>query len=396
MKPDRVNSKWIERWVRLSVAAWLLLAAVGCNFTAKEDNNNSSGSLQQTQVALSVAQTLQAERSNGSNATIAAQQATMNAQSSLATQQASQAQAQQTTAAIQADSQATAQSAQATAQAAAVQPPAQQPVQPAAPQFPTQPAIQPPAQPPVQPPASAGNFKELMKSASVLLFEDMVSDPTETRYVKKTLDAMGIRYKDDGNAIGWLKSDMLSNAPNGKPWDLVIIAVEARSDVSGEYFNYLNDVLNQGSSVILEAWHLDSISEGTVSTILSRCGVIVYPYFPKSGTVNDVLLWPLPGMSSHPLLSDPRSTTRFTRARDKWLFSFDLGSLMALNGTGDAVLLLGTKADEPYKNGTLASCMAGQLILQTFSSHSFPYDVVGPLWENYITNALRKRFSGGS
>ena len=58
----------------------------------------------------------------------------------------------------------------------------------------------------------------------------------------------------------------------GNPWDLVIIAVEYRAGISGEYFDYLMDVLNQGTSVIVEAYHLDQISQGTVSTILTKCG----------------------------------------------------------------------------------------------------------------------------
>ena len=132
-----------------------------------------------------------------------------------------------------------------------------------------------------------------MKTAQILLYEDMVSDPSEYRYVKKTLDAMDLRYKDDGNAQGWLKSDLLGNSPSGKPWDLVIIAAEARSDVTGEYFDYIDDVLDKGTPVILESWILDSVSQGRVSPILANCGVQVYPYFPKSFSVNDVVLWPI-------------------------------------------------------------------------------------------------------
>jgi hypothetical protein len=237
------------------------------------------------------------------------------------------------------------------------------------------------------------NFEEQMKTATILLYEDIVNDPRYTRYVKKTLDAMGLMYKDDGSAKGWLKTDLLGAAPNGKPWDLVILAIETRGQVSGEYFEYLNNILNQGTSVILEAWHLDEISQGAVSPILSKCGVMVYPYFTR-GDINDVVMWPL-GVPS-PILTDPNGGFGFTKVLDTWLWSFDLGSKMAMTGKGDAQLLIGTKPTEKFKDGTLAVCMGGQLILQTFSSHSFSYDTMYGLWENYIYNALKVRLLGGS
>jgi hypothetical protein len=172
----------------------------------------------------------------------------------------------------------------------------------------------------------------------------------------------------------------------------VILAVEMRTDVSGEYFDYLNDVLDAGSSVIVEAWHLDEISQGAISPILSHCGVSVYQYPTEGWDINDALIWPLPGSDS-PLLQQPNSGMRFTKARDTWFYSFDLGSRMALTGQGDAQFLLGTNAQDSTRHGVLATCMKGQFTLQTFSSHTFPYDVMYPLWENYIYNALKVRYA---
>jgi len=347
----------------------LLIIVPSCNFTASEETKETN--LDETQVALSVEQTLTAKQGGGVNATVAAQQATIQAQAALATAQAQQ------------------QPQQPVQQPQVTQPPAQPaPVQSQEP-APVQP------QPPQQPQPAPGNFNELMKSAQILLYEDMVSDPTEYRYAKRTLEAMGLRFKDDGNAQGWLKSDLLGNAPNGKPWDLVIIAAEFRSDVTGEYFDYLKAILDKGIPVILESWIIDSVSQGRVSPILTKCGVQVYPYFPAGFSVNDVLMWPIAATSQHPIMNDPNTGLRFTRARTKWISSMDLGSKMALTGGGDAILLLGTDAQSDFKDGTLAVCMQGRLTLQTFSSHSFEWDTMYPLWENYITNALKVRFSGG-
>jgi hypothetical protein len=345
-----------------TVLLLLLIIFSACNFVAPDETKDAD--LDQTQVALSVEQTLTAKEGGGANATIAAQQATIQAQAALATAQAGQ-------------------------------PPAQPPQQPTQ-EVTVQPTPEQPQQPPPPPQQpTASNIDEQMKNAQILLYEDMVSDPTEYRYVKKTLDAMDLRYKDDGNAQGWLKSDLLGNSPSGKPWDLVIVAAEARSDVTGEYFDYIDDVLDKGTPVILESWILDSVSQGRVSPILANCGVQVYPYFPKSFSVNDVVLWPISSTNQHPIMNDPNGGLKFTRARDKWLPSMDLGSLMALTGGGDAIFLLGHDAQSDFKDGALAVCMKGHLTLQTFSSHSFEWATMYPLWENYITNALRVRFSGG-
>lgn len=340
----------------------LLLFTSSCNILFGSD----TADLEKTQTALSNQQTELAEQSaQDLDATIAAQQATIDAQSQPPSP----------------DMAGTMEALSATQTAAAGG---------GAPPVVTQP---PPIQTqPPQPPS--GDFETMMKSAKIVVYEDIVNDPTEYHYVERTLKGMGLPHKWDGSAKGWFKTDLLSGAPGGGPWDLVILAVEVRGEVSGEYFEYINNVLNQGTSVIIEAWHLDSISAGTVSTILTRCGVMVYEYFPKTGTINDVLVWPLMGASSHPLLSQPNTGLSFTRARDKWLYSGDLGDLMALTGSGDAQLLMGTNAQDNTRDGVLATCLGGQLTLMTFSSHSFPYEVMYPLWENMIYNALKIRLTG--
>jgi hypothetical protein len=368
---EKENKIEISRTILIiSLIFILTLSLSGCNFIAEEKDED----LEKTQDALELQQT------------IMAQQATIDAQNSQATSQSEQpVDFEATEAAVQqpsVDIEAT-QLALAAQQTAA----AQQQIQATQPPPPTQPPLQ-------EPTVASQDFTEMMKSASILLYEDMVEIPAEYRYVKRTLDTMGLRYKDDGNAMGWLKSDLLGGSPAGGPWDLVIIAAEFREQVSGEYFDYLNDILNQGTSVIVEAWYLDQVSEGKVSTILTKCGVQVYPYFPATGSVNDVIVWPLPGMSSHPLLSQPNGGLRFTKARDTWLWTFDLGDHTAYTGRGDAQILMGTDAQDGNKDGVLTVCMGGQFTLMTFSSHSFPYDIMYPLWENMIYNALKIRLTG--
>lgn len=351
----------------------LLLFSMTTSCVSAPTQNDS---LNQTSVALSVQQTqLALQQSQNTSATVAAQQATIAAQSALTTQLA------QAQAASSANAEATAiqQSVNATLQAQ--QPPANN--------------GQSGNNPPPSNEQNGGNqpsadYDTLLKSANILLYEDMILIPTTKRYAKAALDNMGLNYKDDGNAMGWLKSDLLSGGPDGKGWDLVILALEVRSNISGEYFTYINQALNQGSSVIIEIWYLDQVSGGTVSSLLSKCGVKVQGnYVGKTGTVNDLLIWPLE--TGHPILTEPNSGFRFTNVAVYWPFS-DLGDLMKKTGKkSDTKFLLGTIAQNKNDHGVLTVCMDGRLIIQTFSSHDMAAEEMIPLWENYIYNALKPR-----
>jgi hypothetical protein len=359
----------------------LVLAVLGCDISIGNSGSNSIGP---TQTALAVQMTNIAVMASPTNGPTPIPITTKASVDFPATSAAMAAQ-------LTALAQSTPQAAPQQAALDTSMPPPAQPTPAAPPEQPT------PAAPPPSPvPARANeDFDTWKQNAAILVYEDIVTDPKEALYIKDTLHNMGLQnVKWDGNAMGWLKTDLLSS-PNGKPWDLVIIASESRDDVSGEYFDYLSNVLGQGSSVILESWFLDDVSEGKVSPILAKCGVMVYPYVPKTGTVNDVVMYPLPGGAAHSVLNEPNSGLSFTQARDTWLWTFDLGSLMASTGQGDAQLLLGTSPNKAGEDVTLAVCMNGQLTLQTFSSHSFPSSVMTPLWENMIDNALRVRHQSG-
>ena len=211
-----------------------------------------------------------------------------------------------------------------------------------------------------------------MKTASILLYEDMVGDPRVLRFVKEALDLMELPYEDVGNAQGWLKERLNIGASGGRPWDLIILAAELRAQVSGEYFEYLSTAMDQNTSVIIESWYLDAISEGTARPILKECGVKVKPYAGSYGSLMDLVLWPINGVI-HPVLTEPFNYVKLTNGT-YFHDPDDLGSLMDLTGEGDAVLLVGRKIDEPSRFGAVAVCDGGQLTLQTFSSHNYPRD----------------------
>lgn len=237
---------------------------------------------------------------------------------------------------------------------------------------------------------SAPTFDEWVKSARILLFEDMVGRPKVRRYVKETLERMGLNFEDLGSAKGRLKERLILGGTGGQPWDLIILAIENRDagSVTGEFFNYLRTNLDKGSSVILEAWHLDRIKYGEISPILDRCGIDIENYSRISGSSMEMVLWPL---TTHSILTQPNNYPELRNPTGYWSPT-DLGDLMYINGKGDAQLLVGININKPLEHGVVAVCLEGQLILQTFSSHNYFIEPMFEAWENYIYNALMVRY----
>lgn len=227
------------------------------------------------------------------------------------------------------------------------------------------------------------DFKDRIKSAEILLFEDVAGAYLE-RYVKQALDSLGLKYVDVKDAIGDFKAQLLS----GTDWDLIITAVEARSGVRGEFFDYLNDALNNGSSVILEIWTLDEIAGGKISPLLARCGVRFQADWWDPPSDSRSIWWLEP---EHPIFHEPNEGMSLAHYSIQWFG--DAGDFIRLAPGGDATLLAGNLAWEKSSHGTLASCIDGRFILQTHSTHDYHKEDVIPLWQNYIYYALKNRFS---
>lgn len=376
LNPPRITP---GRLFSRSLVLLLLISLVGCSSPSGSDS-----SAVQTQTALSVQATMMAQQAAqlSQQATQMAQQAAAQAQPPAAqpvvaaqpatpdfaaTESAIYARATEQQRQVQLDQQAT----QIAGLSAATEPP-------------------PPTEPPplVELAAPALDFDGFMKSASILLYEDMVAHPDTSRYVKDTLDTIGLKYIDVGSAKGDLKTRLLSNGPQGKGWDLIIIAAESKSGVSGEFFEYVNDALNLGSSVILEVWYLDSTWAGKAASVLTRCGLEFQREWASVPPEREVMF----PVNDHPILHEPNDNLAFTKVTKYWAYDYDIGDLMRLGDSGDATILVGTHATEKSSYGTSAVCMQGQLILQTFSSHQLTYQAMMPVWHNYIYNALKSRF----
>ena len=259
----------------------------------------------------------------------------------------------------------------------------------------TQPVIPPsPPAPPTQPALSPDELAKRMQTANILLYEDMTTRLDTIRYIKPALDKMGLKYKDDGAAGGWLRDDVAKGPGDGKPWDLVIIAAEDKKGASGEFFTYVMSSLDKGSSVIMETWFLDASYSGLAMGLMDRCGLIYDGNWIKIAPARTVLFALDP---ANPVLNEPNSGLSFSKSTNYWWdpngkIAYDVGDLVRLKPGSSSKLLLGTTAEAKDSHGTLTLCLDGRLTLQTFSDHQFSIDSMSLLWQNYIYNALRARF----
>ena len=363
--------------VLTSLILILVTTFVGCNLLPVSDSEAlKQTQIRETQIDINVRQTLLVQQQNEQHTqqTIQAQQATLDAQAT----------------ALSPDS------GQATPVAPEITPAAPDPQQPPTPApLVTQPVIQvsEPA-PPTRSTLSPDELAERMKTANILLYEDMTTRLDTIRYIKPVLDKMGLKYKDDGAAGGWLRDDIAKGPGNGKPWDLVIIAAEDKVGPSGEFFRYVLTSLDKGSSVIMEAWFLDQSFSGLAMGLMDRCGIIYDGNWIKIAPARTVLFALDP---THPILNEPNSGMSFSKSTDYWWdpngrTTYDVGDLVRLSPGSNAKLLLGTSAEAKDSHGTLTNCIDGRLILQTFSDHQFSIDTMSQLWENYINSALKARF----
>ncbi len=236
--------------------------------------------------------------------------------------------------------------------------------------------------------ASDVSFDEWMKSANILVYEDMAGVFTISRYVEEALDRMGLDFVDVKDAMGRYKEQLLSGGPGGQGWDLIISAKEARGDVQGEFYVYLNDALSAGSSVIIEEWQLDQIGLGKISTILGRCGVQYQDNWTWDPLTSQ-LLWPVDG--SNPIHHQPNEGIALTNPTGYWSGA-DLGDFMKLPPGSNATPLWVARVNVDDSFLTAVSCMDGQLIIQTYSTHDYGYERVIAVWQNYIYNTLYARY----
>jgi len=218
-----------------------------------------------------------------------------------------------------------------------------------------------------------------IKASKILLFENL-SGSRQIRYAKKALDDGGYFYLDVGSATGWFKDQLLSN----EEWDLVIVAAEARREFGGEYFEYIHDQVKRGSALIIEFWDIDNAPAGRIKPLLNDCGVDFQSdwFDPEMRSI----FWL---KSDHPLLNEPHQISNKLRESQS-LWRGDKGDLLLIDPVNKGgELIAGTSGLWDVDHGTLANCMNGRMVIQTFSSHEYAMEDMILLWQNYIYNTLK-------
>jgi len=245
------------------------------------------------------------------------------------------------------------------------------------------------------------DFETWMKSANILLYEDIAGNTYAKRYIKEVLNKMGLMYTDVEDKSANLINEIKSGGPGGKGWDLVIAASENRLGGTAGFIQEINDAIKSGSAVIIEHWNLDEATSKQIGSIYSQCGIgFQYEWGPQSGPIpiGQQVLYPLD--ASSPILHEPNDNISMSKITDFWgerlwgrVKHMDYGDLLQKTPGSKATFILGTKPEVKDKYGTLISCLDGRLILQTFATHNYRSENVILLWENMIYNALKSRFN---
>jgi hypothetical protein len=257
-------------------------------------------------------------------------------------------------------------------------PPTNTPVPPTNTSVPPTSTPVPPTNTPV-PPTPTVDMEAAMKSAKILVFEDMVFDP----YIKTALDKAGYKTTYVADRMGSFKKEIQSDTK----WDLVIAAAEGRGGVQGEFFDYIKQQLDGGASVIMEMWTLDTNAKGRFAPVLEECGIQFQANWINPS--NRGVFWT---DASHPLANEPNqlSLTHFT---NYWVG--DLGDLVSKTPGSKAQIVASANAGNPEKDGLITVCYDGRLILQTFSTHDHAAADAVKLWQNYVYFALKTRIQNG-
>ena len=232
------------------------------------------------------------------------------------------------------------------------------------------------------------DMSEKIKNANILVFEDIRGFYDLSPWVTRVTQSMDLNHVTNvGDGLGNFQKEIYSPTK----WDLIIISVEVRTNFSGEMFDGVIDRLNDGAAVIIELWHLDRIANGRIAPLMSNCGVSYqrnwerpYNYDPL-----DYSMYWLD--TSSPIIATPNEVQPLYSSTNYWFT--DAGDQIKLASGGNATMLAGLYPKEKSSYGTLASCMDGRMIFQTFATHDYKYEQMIPLWENYIVNTLTAHFN---
>jgi hypothetical protein len=263
-------------------------------------------------------------------------------------------------------------------------------VPPAAPTNQPPPTVQASPTVEVAPTVQQVDIKTKIRSANILVYEDIRGYPALLPRVKQAIDTMdfsGGKIVQVGDAVGNFMIEL--NSPT--KWDLIIVAAEARSGVRGEFWDMILKQVNRNVALVAEVWYIDKTYYDKLDNLMMKCGITL-----QKNWVRPVNFQPLNYSiywldSTHPLFSIYNTVPPLITPNIYWMD--DAGDIIKLaSGSGDAVLLAGLQPNERSSYGVLASCLQGRMIMQTFSTHDYQQSKTVALWQNYIYYTLENHF----
>jgi len=235
---------------------------------------------------------------------------------------------------------------------------------------------------------AAMSFEEWLDEVDILLYDDMYG-LGQSPVIEHAIDGLGLgsNTKNVGGAMG----DLLSNLNSAMQWDLIIIAAESRDSISGDYFDVLADHIDRGTAMIFEIWYIDDINYGRILPVMQRCGISFHKDWQRNPQDNlyDFLIYLLE--PSDPMFSQPNIMSMLIPSRS-FLWLGDIGDTLEINAGSNAVLLAGTQPKYYDAYGTIAECLDGRMVWQTFSTHDYLDEDMIAMWQNYIYNTLLARY----
>jgi len=234
---------------------------------------------------------------------------------------------------------------------------------------------------------SSKQIQDKIASANILIYEDIAGDPYYITFVSKAAAKVGGNRVYVGDAMGTFMNKLNSSTK----WDLIIVASEYRSAISGDYWTAIKQQIDNGVAVIAEVWYLDSINSGKITPLLDECGIEFQKNWYRGTGFNPIdydMYWIYP---NSPVFNTPNQVDNFTYTiPDPWMG--DAGDFLQLAPGSNSLILASHSNGHKTDLGLLTSCLDGRVLFQTFSSHDYPSDPMIKLWENYITFTLTNHF----
>lgn len=235
------------------------------------------------------------------------------------------------------------------------------------------------------------DMQDRIRSANILIYEDITGYPDLMPYIHETINSMGFsggKVVEVADAVGDFKDQLLSSTK----WDLIIVASESRSIIKGEFWDYIMTHVNNDVGLVVEMWYLDDIANGKIAGLLGKCGVRFQKdwWYGSGANPLDYSIYMLdPG---NEVLTTPNSGISLSNPSYFYWTPGDVGDLVKISTGGDATILAGLYPQQKSSFGVLTSCLEGRMILQTFDTHDYDPYMTKALWENYITYTLTNHF----